>query len=223
MTKDTLFNLLDEMSLPDTVIDRLEAPLWCFWKREEQIKGNEVFWHLREFIEDRKEKSETEIRENAYAVFAQLLLKTFEAEHCQFLIDRLKSETNKYVLHTMLSGIGRLPLSDSIDISAIVACSKSSEWMVRHSAIMALGKSDTDASREAVRYWVRQEDEKQYKFELIYANAALGAIGEAHDLDLLEKHVRSRVPDVKDSAIYAVNNIRKRFVIFASDKESVKI
>lgn len=213
MTKDTLFSLLDEMSLPDSVINTLEAPQWRFWKREEHIKGNEVFHHLREFIERRTQKSETEIRENAYAVLAKLLLKTFEPEHCQFLVDRLNAETNKYVLHTMLSGIGCLPLSEGIDISAIVACSKSGEWMVRHSAIMALGKSNTDASREAVRYWVRQVDEKQYKFELMYANAVLGAIGEPGDLVLLEKHIHSRIPDVKDSAIYAINNIRQRFAM----------
>ena len=131
--------------------------------------------------------------------------------HCQYLVDRLKVETNKYVLHTILSGISRLQSAEGIDVSAIVECSKHNEWMVRHTAIMALGKSNTDASREAVRYWVEQKDEKQHKFEIIYANASLGYIGEPSDTTLLEQHIHSRIPDVKDSAIYAINNINQRF------------
>jgi len=46
---------------------------------------------------------------------------------------------------------------------------------------------------------------------LIYANAALGYIGEPSDTALLEQHIHSRIPDVKDSAIYAINNINQRF------------
>lgn len=211
MTKDELYILLDELSLPDGIIGRLDASKWHFWKRKEQIGENEVFPLLREYIEQRTKQADTKVRENAYSVFVKLLFRTFDPEHCQFLIDRLKAETNKYILHTMLSGISRLQLPEGIDISPIVECSKSEEWMVRHAAIMALGRSNTDASREAVRYWVRQENEKQYKFELIYANAALGYIGEPGDTALLEQHIHSRIPDVKDSAIYAINNIKKRF------------
>lgn len=211
MTKDELYTLLNELSLPDTVISILETPQWHFWRKSEQIRENEMFSLLQEFIEQKTNKSDAKIRENAYALSAKLLLKNFDMEHCQFLIDRLKIETSKYVLHTILDGIGRLRLPADMDVEAVVMCSRSGEWLVRHSAIMALGKCNTDTSREAVRYWVRQENEKQYKYELIYANAALGYIGEPCDVDLLERHTNSRVPDVKDSAMYAITNIRQRF------------
>ena len=55
-----------------------------------------------------------------------------------------------------------------------------------------------------------QEDEKEYKFELIYANAALEYIEEIHDIDLLEKHAHSRIRNIKDSPIYTIDNIKKR-------------
>jgi hypothetical protein len=84
-------------------------------------------------------------------------------------------------------------------------------WLVRHNAIMALEVSNTDISRDAVRYWVRQKDEKLYKFELIYANGVLGCIGEISDIVLLEQHTNSRIRDVKATAIYAINSIRQRF------------
>ena len=211
MTKDELYNLLDELSLSDSIIGRLDAHKWCFWQRKGQIQENEVFLLLREYIEQRTKQTDQKVRENAYSVFAKLLLRTYVPEHCQYLVDRLKVETNKYVLHTILSGISRLQSAEGIDVSAIVECSKYNEWLVRQTAIMALGKSDTDASREAVRYWVEQKDEKQHKFEIIYANASLGYIGEPSDTTLLEQHIRSRIPDVKDSAIYAINNINQRF------------
>lgn len=211
MTKTELYTLLDALSLPDSIISRLDTSGWCFWKRKGQIRKNEIFPYLREFIEQRTKQTDTKVRENAYSVFAKLLLENFEPEHCQFLIDRTRIETNKYVLHTILSGISRLQLPAGIDITAIIMCSNHDEWMVRHSAIMALGRSNTDISRAAVRYWVMQEDEKQHKFELIYANAALGYIGDPGDIALLEHHIHSRIPDVKDSAIYAINNIKQRF------------
>ncbi len=213
MTKDELYILLDELSLPDSIIGRLDAPMWRFWKWKDQIRGNEVFFLLREYIERRTKQADIKARENAYSVFAKLLFRTFELEHCQFLVDCLKVETNKYVLHTMLSGISRLQLPEGVDVSSIVECSKNDEWMVRHTAIMALGKSNTDVSRKAVRYWVEQKNVKQLKFEIIYANSALGYIGEPSDTALLEQHIHSCIPDVKDSAIYAINNIKKRFGI----------
>ena len=216
MTKDNLFALLDEMSLPDSVICMLNAPHLRFWKKEEHIKRNEVFRCLQEFIELRSRKSDKNIRENAYTVSAKLLLESFDLEHFQFLIDRLNIETDKYVLSTILNGIRRIQFPADINIDAIVACSRSDDWLVRHNAIMTLGRSNTDTSREAIRYWVRQTDEKKNKFELFYANAVLGYIGEPSDVTILEQHIHSRIPDVKNSAINAINSIKQRFSMNSS-------
>lgn len=210
MTKDELFNLLDEMSLPDSVIDRLDVPKWRFWSRENEIREKEAHFLIREYIGLRGKKTDTKRRENVYALLAKLLRENMDPVSCQFLIDCLKRETNKNALHTILDGISHLHLPSGTDISAIIACSKSSEWLVRHGAIVALGASNTDASREAVRYWVQQEDEKQNKYELIYAQASLGNIGTEADIPLLERHSNSRIRDVKDSAAYAIENIRHR-------------
>lgn len=211
MTKEELYNLLDEMSLPDAIVNKLHTPQWRFWKKETHINENEAFLLLREFVERRPKETDAEIRENAYSVLAKLLLHNMQIEYCQFLIDRLAAETNKYILHTMLSNIRRLQLPEGIDISPIIACSKSEQWLVRHNAIMTLGISSTAESREAVRYWVRQEDNKKYRFELFYANSVLGFIGEPEDIALLGRHIHSRIQDVRETAIYAIENIKKRF------------
>lgn len=210
MNKEELFSRLDELSLPDSILDALDASQWRFWRRKKQLNEAQMFPLVREYIELRSLKSQTMIRENAYELLGKLLRRTMEPEYCQYLIDRLAIETNKDVLHTILVCLTRLQLPSEMNITNIVLCSKSDAWQVRHNAIMALRSSDTDISREAVRYWVKQEDEKQYKYELIYAQGVLGYIGEASDIELLERHTQSRIRDVKDSASYAINHIRKR-------------
>ena len=209
MKKDELYTLLDQMTLPDHIIDLLNAPKWP-WTKKHHLNEEELFPLLQEFIVSGSSKAETQIRENAYSILGKLLSRVMEAEYCQFLIDSLDRESDKSVLHTILACLSRLQLSVELDITPIVACSQNEAWQVRHSAIMALGTSDTDAAREAVRYWVFQEDEKQYKLEIIYANAALGYIGNADDIALLEKHAHSRIRDIKDSAIFAIDQIRRK-------------
>lgn len=209
MKKSELYTLLDEMTSADHIIDLLKAPKWP-WTKKHHLNEDELFPLLKEFIISRSSKAETQIRENAYSILGKLLFRMMETEYCQFLIDSLNRESNKTVRATILACLSRLQLSSELDITPIVTCSQNDAWQVRHSAIMALGASDTDTARKAVRYWVCQEDEKQYKFEIIYANAALGYIGDVDDIALLEKHSRSRIRDVKDSSIYAIDQIRRK-------------
>ena len=58
---------------------------------------------------------------------------------------------------------------------------------------------------------MRQTDHKKYRFELFYANSVLGNIGEPNDIALLEQHIHSRIKDVRGTAVYAIENIKKRF------------
>lgn len=210
MNKVELYRLLDEMTSPDGIIGLLDTPNWRFWKKTERLDEQKLFLILREFIETRTKKEDAHLRENACLLLGKLLLRVMEPEVCQFLVDRLSKETDKYVLHSILGCISRLKIPPEVNIDAIITCSKSEQSLVRHQAIHALVACDTDASREAVRYWVRQTDEKKYKYELIYANAALGYMGDQSDIGLLEQHIHSRIRDVKDSAVYAIENIRKR-------------
>lgn len=210
MNKEELYSRLDELSWTDSILDALDASQWRFWRRKKQLNEAQMFPLVQEYIELRSKESETKIRENAYELLGKLLRRTMEPEYCQYLIDCLAKESNKDVLHTILGCLTRLHLPSDMNIANIVACSRSDAWQVRHNAIMALWSSDTDISREAVRYWVKQEDEKQYKFELVYAQGVLGYIGEACDIELLERHTHSRIRDVKDSARFAINYIRIR-------------
>ncbi len=55
---------------------------------------------------------------------------------------------------------------------------------------------------------MKQEDEKKYKYEITYANAAMGKIGDPTDIPLLERHINSRIQDIKISAQMAIEKIK---------------
>lgn len=50
----------------------------------------------------------------------------------------------------------------------------------------------------------------KFKDEIIYANAALGRIGDKSDIPLLEMHENSSIQDIRDSAGFAIERIRKK-------------
>lgn len=210
MTKNELYKILEEMTPSANLVNSIDDPSWHAHRRAERLNEAHIFLLLREFFTERTGKEGTEIRRNAYFVLGKLLLKKPDPEYCQFFVNCLKKEKDKYVLAAMLAGIAELQLPPEIEIEAIVENSRNDRWLIRHSAINALKASNTEFSREAVRYWVGQMDEKKYKYELIYANAALGEIGKTEDIELLERHIHSRVRDVKDSAVYAIKNIQRR-------------
>ena len=166
-----------------------------------------LFPLLREIIE---EQADAQIRRNAYFQMGQLLRRSMDVEYCRFFLARLEQETDKYVLADMLKGLGELTLPPEMGIDPIIALTRHENWMIRHQAIAALKASNTDASREAARYWAGQADEKEYRFELVYAHAALSEIGTAEDAQLLGKPANSRLQDVKSSARYAIDRIQRR-------------
>lgn len=210
MTEAELCDLLEKMTPSTNLVDSTDDPAWFAHRKGETLRDRQLLPMLRKVIEERQKPADKEFRRNAYFLLNKLLLREMDTDFCQFLIDCLEWEKDRYVIAALLDGLGWLRFPEGIRIEPIIACSRNEKWLIRHSAIHALRASNTEESREAVRYWVRQPDEKKYKLELIYANAALGYIGVPEDIALLEQHVHSRIRDVKDSAVYAIGNIRQR-------------
>ena len=119
-------------------------------------------------------------------------------------------ETDKYILEHILGCLTWVDIPWNVDIEPIIRLSKSDKWLIRQSAIQALGSSATVKSKEALYFYLNQTDEKKYKFEIIYANVALGIIGKSEDIPILEQHLFSRIADVRDSSLYAIESIKER-------------
>ena len=207
MTQEYLLDLINRMNTKDDARTSDLSVSWQAHREAEAISDPSAFPWLYGIVEANPGKKAGDVRDNAYFIIGKLLKNSFDREACEFLIQRLEVEDNKYVLSRMLDRITELTLPTEMDITPIVACSKSEKWLVRHSALCALGALATKQSREALAFYLEQDDEKQYRDEMIYANASLGRIGCAEDIPLIEKHLHSRSPAIRDSARFALERI----------------
>lgn len=124
-------------------------------------------------------------------------------------------ETDKYVLSSILDRVsdwGRkgLLLPREMDFSPVLALTVDERRAVRHDAIRALSACPGEASRRACTFYLEQGDEKAWQYEIYYANIALQSIGEPADIPFLERFLKSRRPDLKLTAQYAIQYIRER-------------
>lgn len=206
--KEYLVDLIKSMSEKDDARTSDSSVSWQAHREAESLSDPSAFPILIEMIESSPQKKARDMRDNAYFIIGKLLKNSFDREACDFLIRRLNAEDNKYVLSHILDRLAELTLPIEMDITPIVSCSKSEKWLVRHSALCALGASATKQSRDALAFYLEQDDEKQYRYEMIYANASLGRIGNAEDIPLIEKHLHSRSPRIRESARFAIERIK---------------
>ena len=190
-----------------------ESISWQAYREAENISEKSFLPFLQNFvIENQKNAARDKtVRKAVYHIIANIVKNSFDEQACRFLIDRLDVEKDKDILADILGYLTWVDIPWNIHIEPIIRLSKSDKWLIRHSAIQALGSSATVKSKEALHFYLNQTDEKKYKYEIIYANMALGKTGKSEDIAILEKHLRSRIPDISDSAVFAIESIKKRY------------
>ena len=183
---------------------------WNAYREAERISDETVYPILMRIIEENhKNKAD---RRAAYVIIGYSLRNIFNKEACIFLIQKLEEETDRQGVESILEGLSRIHIPEDIDMSLVIKCSQNDKWQIRHSALDALGSSATKANRNALLFFINQEDENKYKYEIIYANASLGKIGLKEDIPFLEKHIKSRKRDIRASALFAIDRIKEREV-----------
>lgn len=210
MNKEKILVLLEHMRKDSVSANSSKGVCRRAHRKAEKLSDPALFPLLRDIIGDNEGKEKKELRTNAYFIITSLLKKAMIPEYCQFILDRLSKESDKYILSSMLDGIAQLHIPEEVNLDALIECTKSDKWLVRHSAINALRASDSECSREAACYWAAQSDEKAFKYEIIYANASLAYIGELEDVHLLERHINSGIPDIRESVLFAIKCIKAR-------------
>lgn len=209
MDSAEVLNLLEKMQFDANAKGSAEIS-WKAHRTAEKLNDPSLLPMLCLLIQDNDKSKQKELRKNIYFLMGSLLRKNMNVEYCQYLINRLEIETDKYVLSSMLDQISKLQIPSEINMYYVIECTRSDQWLVRHNAINALHASDSEPCREAARYWIKQMDEKKYKYEIIYANACLSKIGVLEDIELLDLHTHSRIRDIKDSALFAIEAIKSR-------------
>lgn len=172
--------------------------------QEEKLDSKELILQLVEFIGKEKNKRK---RNEAYFLLSSIAKDTSENTAVQFLIHRIEQETDKHILDGLLIIIGSLIKPIGTDLKPLIEATKSSKWVIRHSAIQAF-KNSKDKIAEKTLIGILEKSLDPY--DLIYANATLNHIGTARSIPYLEKHLNSRKRDVKLSAKFAIESIKKR-------------
>lgn len=124
-----------------------------------------------------------------------------------YLIQRAGKETDKYIISSLLDRIANIKKPIGTDLQPLIQATKNDKWLIRHSAIQSLNCT-TDPIAEATLIEILDSSEDPYN--LTYSNATLNRIGTLRAIPHLEKHLKSRKRDVKDSAKYAIEEILKR-------------
>lgn len=190
----------------------------------EQLLDVTLLPDLRNLVQENESNKDKEFRKNLYSIMHFILSDNLIPEYCQFLVDRLKVEKTKSCIDSLLYYIKYLSdiprtngpirhryFPDTINMDSIIELAKSEKSQLTDAAIQALKISNTEKCRDALRYWVNQDNEKKYQYEICYANYSLGFIGKPEDIPLLEKHINSRKRDIKFTAVGAITNIKKRY------------
>ena len=210
MDEDKLYDLIARMTIKEQLTSSEESVSWNAYREAERISDETVYPILKKIIEENHKNKA--IREVAYFIMGYSLRNIFNKEACIFLIQKLDEETYMQGVTSILESLACIHIPEDIDMSLVIKCSQNDKWQIRHSALSALGSSATHANRDALLYFINQEDEKKYEYEIIYANASLGKIGLKEDIPYLEKHIKSRKRAISDSAQFAIDRIKEREV-----------
>jgi len=146
-------------------------------------------------------------RDNLYFVVCKIALNLDDHEAGPFLVRQVHRETDKHVLSSLLDRIGELPKGPGTDLSLIIALTRDNRWLVRRSAIRALNRTASPTAEDALIDVLATSLDPH---DLTYANATLNEMGTARCISAIEKHLKSRKRDVKDSAQFAIDEIRTR-------------
>lgn len=219
MEKEYLLDLIARINTQEKNIRvSTETIRWKALREAETLTDPAAFPLLREIVGENegKAKEKREVRNAAYFIYGRMLEKAFSPEDCAFFLERLETETDKDILCPMLNrvkdwyGKEHILLPPELDTSPVCRLAMHDHWQVRQSALHALSACPGPESREVLRRWLTQEDEKKYKYEMWYACIAMQTIGEPEDIPLLERFLKSRRQDLKITSRCAIQYINER-------------
>ena len=108
MDRAGLMELISRNNTRDeSFTDSRTTTRWKALREAETLEDPALFPLLREIIleHEGKAKANREIRDGAYFIYGRLMEKVFSPAEAVFFLRRLRVETDKYVLHSMLDRV----------------------------------------------------------------------------------------------------------------------
>ena len=177
---------------------------WKALREAEKVENTAYIPQLISFIDSHKDKKK---RDRSYFLLGHIAKNTSDLKAVAYLISRINQETDKYIISALLDRIAAIKKPIGTDLQPLIQATKSDKWLIRHSAIRSL-KNALDSVAETALIEILNDSDDPY--DLVYTNATINTIGTLRAIPFLEKHLKSRKRDVKDSAKYAIEEIKKR-------------
>lgn len=127
----------------------------------------------------------------------------FETNLTQSLINQLDLLKKENELTSLLTGLGNGVIAKEVDIDPLLKKTKYKNGFVRGLAILALGKCEQDVESILIDIIKKPKN----KSDLWYTIVSLGRVGTPSSLEFLKPYLKSRKPDLKESAIVAYSLI----------------
>lgn len=210
MEEEYLSELIDRMLTKEERLSSDQSVSWKAYREAERLDDVSFYPYIRNTVLIYTKPREKKLRGAAYFIWGKLLKNCPLEEYTIYYLQQIKTETDKYILSGMLDRVAEIVIPSHIPIDVIADLAMNDKWLIRHSALCALGSSSTVESKNVLLYYINQTDEKNYKYEIIYANASLGRIGALKDIQVLEQHHKSKIRDIRGSAEFAIANIKER-------------
>ncbi len=210
MLEEYLYKLVEKMTVKEKVSSSDESVSFKAHREAEKIDDKNALEILKTMIISHSLKKDKEFRNACYFIYGKLLIKFPVYDYLSFYIEQIKKEDDKYMLTAMLDSLYQIEIPEGISPNAVITLADNEKWQIRYSAILALGSFHNEKCREKLREFISKDDEKKFKEEIIYANAAMGKCGEKNDIPYLKRHENSRVRDIRISATVAIEKIIER-------------
>jgi HEAT repeat protein len=204
-----LIDLINRMN--DTSDKKIEAGYdssktisWKAFREAENLDNKDFISQLIAFADNERDKRK---RGKAYFILGHISKNIDDMVALEYLIHSISKEADKYIIASLLDQVANLRKPIITDLQPIIAETKSDKWLIRHSAIRALNNSADEIAETTLIEILNNSNDP---FDLTYTNATLNKIGTPRAIPYLEKHLKSRKRDVKDSAKFAIEEINKR-------------
>ncbi|MDE5593409.1 MAG: hypothetical protein K2I75_05695 [Clostridiales bacterium] len=219
MRKKKLLDLLDRMLIFEEGMISNQTTSWKAHREADKLSKRKLLPILYEIVDENEgeDKQKQFLRSRCYYIIGQITIKKFKHEDCEYIFNRLKKEyKNNDVVYSLFEVIcnwrndANIFVPDDIDITPLVEIVTNKRGWIKRCAIQTLGCCPRKESRDVIRTILTQEDEKKHKEEIRWANVALQHIGEHDDIPYLERFLKSRIPNSKITAQYAIQYIKER-------------
>ena len=220
MKKNEILDLIERMMTFENGLISNQTTSWKAHQEADNLSDRNLLPILYEIVDENegKDKRKQFVRSRCYYIIGQITKKTFEHQDAVYVFRQLQNEIkNNDALGALIDIIyfwwqrdANIFVPTDIDISPLIEIATTQRGRLKYQAIEALGNCPVKESREFLRSYLTQEDEKKYKEEIRSANIALQRNGEPEDIPYLERFLKSRIPNSKITAQYAINYIKER-------------